>query len=115
MVTAGCSTDNKTDSKSQSIDTDMKVTESGACNAILRDLKIAAESELGVALRAEKYHRDATTGTCIIETGRERFSFNVTKMEFTIIRGIDPKTGSPHRSRGELYIDESGRLRARFG
>lgn len=89
-------------------------TESDACKAILRDLKISIDSPLGKALSAEKFVREEHSGDCIIETPREQLSFNLRRMEFKIVRGIDPKTDAPHEIRGKLFISHSGRLEASF-
>gem|GEM_PF-4878639 len=36
-------------------------------------------------------------------------------MTFRIVRGVEPKTGAPHRIMGHLYMSEAGELKARFG
>jgi len=89
-------------------------TESDACKALLKDLKISVDSELGKALLAGQFTRDRYSGDCIIETETEQFSFNVKEMKFWIVRGVEPKTGAPREIRGKFYVSETGELKAHF-
>jgi hypothetical protein len=89
-------------------------TESDACKALLKDLRIPVESSLGKALVAEQFTRDDYSGNCIIETEEEQLAFNLKEKTFRIVRGVNPKTGAPHVVRGEFLVTESGELKAQF-
>jgi hypothetical protein len=88
-------------------------TESDGCKALLRDLKIAVDSPLGEALLAERFSR-GTSGDSIIETEEEQLLFNVKERRFRIVKGVDAKTGAPHRIRGVFFVSDTGELKARF-
>jgi hypothetical protein len=83
-------------------------TDSDACKALVRDLRIEVGSPLGKALIAERFTRDRDSGNCVIETDRERLTFNVPKRTFTIVRGANYKIF------GIFLIGDSGELKARF-
>src|SRR5262249_15395249 len=89
-------------------------SESQACKALLRDLKFDDGSPIAKALLQEQFVREPYSGDCVIESSEGQFSFNVKKMRFRLVHGIEFKTGAPHVIRGELYISESGELKARW-
>jgi hypothetical protein len=88
-------------------------SDSDACKALARDL-FEADSPIAKALLDEQFVREPYSGNCILETTEGQFSFNLKKMTFRLVHGIEPKTGAPHVVRGELYISEQGELKARW-
>jgi hypothetical protein len=119
----GCSPNDSAKKKEQTMSADkkeqtMKVkefTESDACKALLKDLACPVDSPLGKALLAERFVRERHSGDCIIETEEEgQLSFNLKKKTFTIVHGINAKTGAPYEIWGEFFVSESGELKARF-
>ena len=114
LCCVGCRPTETSGNKEQRI-TNTELSDSEACDVLLRDLKIPADSELGKALATRKYDRDADSGLCIIETQFQQFAFNVKEKSFRIVRGIELKTGAPQVVRGEFYVTASGEWKARFG
>jgi hypothetical protein len=113
LICLGCYSNN-TANKEEAMKVKEGFTESDACKALLKDLKISVDSALGKALLAERFTREGYSGNCIIETEEEQLAFNLKEKTFRIVRGIDPKTGAPHVVRGEFFVSESGELKAHF-
>ncbi len=109
----GCHPNNPINQKEE----DMKVknfTESDACKALLKDLKISVDSALGKALSAERFTREGYSGNCIIETDEEQLAFNLKKKRSGLYEGLTQKQ-VPHMSYGESSLfPNSGKLKLTF-
>src|SRR5581483_4713366 len=86
-----------------------RFNETDACKALVRDLRISAESALGKALLAGQFTRSGNKEDCIVEAGQERLFFNVKERKVTIVKG-----GGAHEIWAEFYVSEAGELKARF-